>query len=325
MKPLLIGALLFAACGADERLVHIDWTTTTMPFHASGMAQAYIPNEGLVIFGGMGFPWEERSALVKFGPLGTVETIDTDFDRAYTKGFALNDSLYVISGRKGMEAQSSFLKVNLNGMVNTLPTPRIPRLSFSLNTLPNGDVLIGGGYNGPLDTATDSLELYQPLFNRWIELETKMPEGPTTHADGFTYKGEPYIYGGFYPANDGTRDYHRGIYKLDGQAWIRIAELPIGLSGMASIVWNNHVLIMGGSYAYPTVPETYEYSNLIFDLNMHTNEITQLDIVMPQAANDIQISLNEDLIYIVGGEALLPATSNKLNVIQIGALSYDLP
>ena len=156
---------------------------------------------------------------------------------------------YTLTARNSL---NSTAKATITVTVNSTPgskiwkgtaTMKTLRTSSPLALLPNGKVLLTGGFNSgnPIDTA----EIYDPLSNTWAYTQQKMSAPRAGHAARLLVDGTVMLIGGIGNNNEALASTE--IYDPNTDSWSDGASLKVGRWGQSAVVLaNGKVLVVGG-------------------------------------------------------------------------------
>jgi N-acetylneuraminic acid mutarotase len=124
---------------------------------------------------------------------------------------------------------------------------KLARSAHAMTLLPNGRVLVTGGYTSGV-TTTPSAELYDPASGVW-SYTASMGSGRTHHTATVLPNGSVLVAGG---VNVNTLS-DAELYDPSRMSWTRTGVMPERMSKhMAVLLPNGKVLVAGGSAASPT-------------------------------------------------------------------------
>jgi hypothetical protein len=118
------------------------------------------------------------------------------------------------------------------------------RHGHSATLLPNGTVLVSGGYGG---TRSDSAELYDPISGMWTSTGS-LPEPFLGHSDILLPNGNVLIAGGDVPRGPGAiGSAHAAVYDTANGTWTMTGSMNTArLAQAATLLFDGRVLVSGG-------------------------------------------------------------------------------
>ena len=119
-----------------------------------------------------------------------------------------------------------------------------PRHGHSATLLPDGTVLVAGGYDGQ---RLASAELYDPVSGTWTTTGS-LPEPFVGHTDILLPNGTVLIAGGDVPSGPGAvGSAHAALYDPTAGTWTAIASMGTPRLGHSAVLLHDgRVLVMGG-------------------------------------------------------------------------------
>jgi hypothetical protein len=220
-------------------------------FHNSGVA-VVMPSGRINVFGGtdsMGATPQieiNDDATPCWGSAGTMRN-----PRAESAVVALPDgSALVAGGRSGPGLRTVLATAERyfsdTGLWSPAATMGVPRRASTATLLPDGKVLVAGGWLSD-GTASTAAELYDPATNRWSTLES-MSLGHAGHAAVLLASGKVLVVGG------GAGAAQRAAEELDpgSGVWTRLPDMTqLRARPAAVLLGGGRALVVGGG-AGPT-------------------------------------------------------------------------
>jgi N-acetylneuraminic acid mutarotase len=163
---------------------------------------------------------------------------------AYPCGAAANGKLYIVGGPSGADRRVSVVECydpasNSWRRLSDLPGPR----SHSVAVAKGDSIYVLGGFGrldesdtGPRGMDLDDVAIFNTRTERWSK-GPKLPK-PMHGMSAAVVNGSIHVFGGL------TEQVQH--WKLDGDSWIRRAELPFDVVKMAAGAVGNRAVIIGG-------------------------------------------------------------------------------
>ncbi|MDB5175475.1 MAG: hypothetical protein JWM81_333 [Candidatus Saccharibacteria bacterium] len=262
-------------------------------------------------------PWSTSTNAL---PLGTTNNTSV----------AYNGYVYVIGGYTsgGISGTTYYAKLNSDGTVgawNTSPSTLPQPVAAATSVLYNGYVYVIGGRdntNNYINTVYYAKLNSDGTVGAWSTSASTLPQVDAT-ATSVTYNGYVYVMGGYAGGTGGHYDLDAVYYaKLnsDGSvgAWSTSSNvLPQAAHYATSISDNGYVYVMGGITFSGTQQDAVYYAKLNSDGSVGAWSTSSN--VLPQATDGATVALNDDYVYIMGGEN----SSGRTSAIYYAKLNSD--
>ena len=341
---LLVGLLFqLGSVNAADHILDITWELgANHPSYRKAGALGIIDGQ-IISAAGQEYPWAESANTYSYDPTTNVWSPlpSMPVGRSYTDGVAVNNALYVIGGRNNFVTQEeTFRLTHTGGNWNweTLPSNLQEHRGYYNATTIGSKIYAVGGLQGtgtpPYTTNSTiaSVEVYDTAApqNGWQSIPD-MPIHSRAGASVAGVGGKLYVLGGLcydcFNSID-TRIRDGAVYDPATNAWEMLPNLPTGLSGADTAVYNDrYIVLVGGAMPVnpdevedwqPPQPGYYNHTIQIFDTVNQTFRV--MPTALPYGVGDNRVVIQGNKIYSVGGENIDPATSNTTNWLQIGTL-----
>jgi len=182
----------------------------------------------------------------------------------------------------------------------TYTTPMsIPRCLHTANKLPDGRILVTGGYSGNPNLGykpTSKCEIYDPNTNSWSEI-APMLSSRFRHTTTLLENGEVLVVGGTQEIEAlNTAE----IYNFDSNEWHIDLRLPEGIMGhTANLLKNGDVLIIGGTKT--SAPGTTNTNCFTFEFGSKTFK-TGFNLPNPYVRHCTYTLPNGDIAILPGSD-----------------------
>jgi N-acetylneuraminic acid mutarotase len=155
-------------------------------------------------------------------------------------------------------------------------------INHSASLLPNGEVLITGGFDG--SAAHNHVTVFN-LLSGLRTISTNLSTGVSSHT-AVRAGGKVYIYGGFnIPAFTYSNELH--VYDSETDSLYLLANGPYGCSQQAMVSFGNSILIAGGNKLLDNGSVGVTSEAYLF--NIQTNEFTPLS-PMPSQRSEMSLA-----------------------------------
>jgi N-acetylneuraminic acid mutarotase len=261
-------------------------------------------------------PWSTSTNAL---PVGTTNNTSVTY----------NGYVYVIGGytNGGISDTTYYAQLNSDGTVgtwNTSPSVLPQAVATATSVVYNGYVYVIGGRNTNNYTNT----VYYAKLNSdgtvgtWNTSASTLPQVDAT-ATSVTYNGYVYVMGGYAGGIGGHYDLDAVYYaKLNSDGTVGTwntspSVLPQAAHYATAISDNGYAYVMGGSTFSGTALDAVYYAKLNSDGTVGTWNTSPS--VLPQATDSATAVLNDDYVYIMGGEN----SSGRTNAIYYAKLNSD--
>jgi len=106
-------------------------------------------------------------------------------------------------------------------------------------TVAAGEIVVAGGFL-PDSSSSRQVDAYSPARDRWRRLPD-LPVG-VNHAMAVTYRGRPYVIGGYFARQRPLR----AAYRLEGGRWRALPRPPEGRAAAGAAVVGDRLYVVGG-------------------------------------------------------------------------------
>ena len=193
-------------------------------------------------------------------------------------------------------------------------------INHSASLLPNGEVLITGGFDG--SAAHNHVTVFN-LQSGLRTISTNLSTGVSSHT-AVLAGGKVYIYGGFnIPAFTYSNELH--VYDPETDSLYLLANGPYGCSQQAMVTFGNSILIAGGNKLLDNGSVGVTSEAYLF--NIQTNEFTPLS-PMPSQRSEMSLAPigNSGKFLFSGGHITLSEPYNTGIIYDANpSLSVDGP
>jgi len=238
----------------------------------------------------------------------------------------LPDQMYAVGGRKGDDVLNTVEMFDTwNGCWVTCPPMAVRRCGCAAATLPNGSMMVVGGYDerGIIDGLLASCEVFDPAAQHWSITTASLKRPRWGHACG-CLEGQVYAVGGCSlragaPPHEAFMETLSSCEVYDPcaaseeKAWRRCADLRVARSGARVVALGNQRLaVIGGCddvFGRSEVLSSIE----LFDASANRWELLEPLLRVPRSTAAVA-ALDDSHMLVVGGTPAL--TSAEL---------YELP
>ncbi|XP_028411078.1 uncharacterized protein LOC114533682 [Dendronephthya gigantea] len=161
-------------------------------------------------------------------------------------------------------------------------------------------IVIVGGYKNR--KVINSVEIFSWTQKRWTLLNPMLTCRSQASAD--IYRGEVIIAGGTTVNNKPTNTIESSLCDQPGKWNISLVKLPELLSSHASVVYEDSLILSGGSMGIN------QYSNKVYEISLVPPYSTKILTTMPKPRYDHTMELFEEKLFIFGGCA--PTSQNTV-------------
>jgi hypothetical protein len=255
------------------------WTSKTAIPTSSGLSKSTcvrLSNGNVLFFGGsQNGPIPQSNEVLQYNIPSDSWTVLTSLPnfqgREQMESTLLNDSLVLLTG--GLSTVSSALtypstsylyNINTNTftLAGILPHGMINHTS---TLLPNGDVLITGGFDG--NAAKEDGFVYN-LQTGWRTLSTTLSLAVSSHS-ALLINGKVYLYGGFNIPLFEFSD-KLDVYDPSTDSITSLNTGPLACSQFAMVSYNSNILIAGGNKILPNTSFGVTDEAYLYDINNNT-------------------------------------------------------
>ncbi|MGO8788384.1 MAG: Kelch repeat-containing protein [Terriglobia bacterium] len=238
--------------------------TTTLPSALGGHTATRLPNGKILLAGGFNGSGTVLNTAVLYDPVAntfTAVTATMTTARCYHTATLLPNGLVLITG--GAASASSPASASLDGaelydpvantftaLTNTMTTSRV---SHTATMLPNGLVLLTGGFNNSV-TALGTAETYDPTTQTFTALTATMTTARGGHTATLLPNGLVLLTGGF---NDSDTNLNTAeLYNPNAETFMALTATMTSTRDQhtATLLPNGLVLVAGGSTSAHDTP-----------------------------------------------------------------------
>ena len=273
-----------------------SWTAKASIPNAEGLSKSTcvkLNNGKIILFGGSQNGSAPQSNKVFEYTISsdswfTLTDLPNSLGREQMKSTLMNDSIILLTG--GFSTISSALEYpTINYLYNTntntfTPAGNLPIgvINHTSTLLPNGEVLITGGFDG--NEARNEAYVFN-LQNGWRTLSSTLSVAVSSHR-AVLVNGKVYIYGGFNIPLFEFSD-KLDIYDPTLDAISPLTSGPLACSQFAMVAFNSTILIAGGNKVLPN--SSFGVTNEAYLYNLNSNTFSTIG-PLPNIRGGMEIS-----------------------------------
>jgi len=248
-----IAALLFLMSAAASGLgISYDSATGILAIPSVSVGSATYVNVTLRNVG-PGYRFDLQSATAQVPPGPALATYDLASGMLTLPSVTVGSTTYDVTMQDTgnytfvLKTASIAATKQFTALSSTMP---IPRANHTATLLPNGQVLIAGGFSANVvpSPALNTAELYDPTANTFTPLTARMASRRTNHTATLLANGQVLITGGQIDSNDGDGNNSAELYNPLTQTFTAMTATMTSPRGghAATLLANGKVLITGG-------------------------------------------------------------------------------
>lgn len=229
---------------------------------------------------------------------------------AYSNFALVGNKIYVMGGQL-LEEDKNFSDVYVYDIEKNIwdTAASMPESCSGASTVAIGDLIYV--IDGYFTNSKRLIQIYNTKTNSWSTKAIPTSVQQQAHASCHVYNGKIYIIGGEYWTTKTTSLNTVNIYDPSENFWSTGKEMPVKPSGSASVIKEDKIYIMGGTY-YPSNGELSRLKDVyIYDI---TKNIWSKGTDLSSERGGGTAVLINDKIYIFGG--VLGKTWEPTNTVE---------
>lgn len=181
-----------------------------------------------------------------------------------------------------------FLAVSAQAGWITLPPNVEPRQEIAAAAAQSKVYMIGGIRGGPVASSSATVEVFDPLTNRW-SFAAPLPE-PLHHSAAVTFENQIYVFGGYRTIFFDSTD---AAYRFNPitNVWLPIARMPQTRAAHAAALIGERIYVVGGTA--PLTAATWAY--------LPREDRWEILAPMPTPREHLAAAAINEKLYVAGG------------------------